>query len=295
MKTPFLLSYGLRCAPFALLGLLQPEAKAATVLNFPDFSSVAGLQLNGSAAQAGNVLRVTPSAGNKSGSVFSTTAVTLTASVSFSTAFSFRMSNPGGISDGDGQGADGITFVVQTVANTAGGLGGGIGYAGLANSVGVEFDTYNNGGSDPDGNHVAINTNGNLNTPLDVDPVTTARLNNGNLWYAWVDYDGASDLLEVRLSTASTRPAVALSSATVDLTAVLGSTNAYVGFTSGTGGAYNDHDIVSWEFRDNFAPIVTPPTTAVPDGGGTWIMLSLGLLGLALVRPLVSSRALVKA
>jgi len=253
--------------------LLAPALQAATVLNFPDFSSVAGLQLNGNAAQVGSVLRVTPSTATQSGSVFSTTAVTLTPAVSFSTAFSFRMSNPGGISDEDGQGADGIVFAVQTVANTAGGAGGGIGYSGLLNSVGVEFDSWNNGAGlgDPNGNHVAINTNGNLGAPLDADAVTDGRLNNGSIWYAWVDYNGVSDLLEVRLSTTSSRPLSALSSTTVDLTSVLGSTDAYVGFTSGTGAAFNDHDILSWEFRDDYSPIRTP------EGGSTLVTLGIGL------------------
>jgi hypothetical protein len=256
-----------------------PALQAATVLNYPDFSSVAGLQLNGAAAQVGNVLRVTPSAPNQAGSVFSTSAVTLTSQVSFSTFFSFRMSQPGGISDSDGQGADGLVFVVQTVSNTAGSAGGGIGYLGLNNSVGIEFDSWDNGGGpgglgDPNGNHVAINTNGNLAAPLDVDVVGPNRLNDGNIWYAWVDYNGPTDLLEVRLSTTSSRPAAAHSSATVDLTGVLGSTNAFVGFTSGTGSAYNHHDVLSWEFRDDFQPITTP------EGGSTLTVLGLGVLAL---------------
>lgn len=57
------------------------SASAATIL-FNDFSSSAGLQLNGSAATATDssarkVLRVTPAIGGQSGSAFSTSAVTL--------------------------------------------------------------------------------------------------------------------------------------------------------------------------------------------------------------------------
>ena len=43
----------------AVLALLTGSASATTLI-YNDFSSVAGLQLNGDAAQAGNVLRVTP-------------------------------------------------------------------------------------------------------------------------------------------------------------------------------------------------------------------------------------------
>jgi hypothetical protein len=286
----------LRCAPFALLGLLLPAANAATVLNFPDFSNVSGLQLNGNAAQVGNALRIVPSATFKSGSFFSTTPVTLTSSVSFSTFFSFRISSvPNTFGDGDGPGADGLAFVVQTNSNSVGSVGGGIGYSGISNSLGIEFDTYDNslGSGDPNGNHVAINTGGNLSSPLGVQTVAN-RLNDGNLWYAWVDYDGNTDNLEVRLGNSATRPASALLSTNVDLTTVLGSTNAFVGFTSATGSGYGNHDIVSWEFRDDYSPVINPPTGQVPEGGRTLVTLSLGLLGLALLRPLALRRAAVR-
>ena len=67
----------------------------ATTISYTDFSSISGLQLNGNAAVATdntsrNVLRVTPSTFGQSGSVFSTSAVTLGADVSFSTKFSFN-------------------------------------------------------------------------------------------------------------------------------------------------------------------------------------------------------------
>jgi hypothetical protein len=286
----------LRCAPFALLVLLLPAANAATVLSFPDFSNVSGLQLNGNAAQVGNALRIVPSATFQSGSFFSTTAVTLASNVSFSTFFSFRISSTAGtFGDGDGAGADGLVFVVQTNSNSVGGAGGGIGYQNISNSLGIEFDTYDNGAGlgDPDGNHVAINTGGILSPNLGAQPVAN-RLNDGNLWYAWVDYDGNTDNLEVRLGSTTTRPASALLSANVDLTTVLGGTNAFVGFTSATGSGFGNHDIVSWEFRDDFSPVTNPPTGQVPEGGRTLVTLSLGLLSLALLRPLALRRAAVR-
>lgn len=257
-------------ACIAVLAAAVP-ASAALVIDYPDFSSVAGLQLNGNAAQAGSALRVTPATFGQAGSVFSSTTVSLASSASFSTYFQFRFSSAGGACDGLGCGADGLVFAVQTVSNTAGGAGGGIGFQGLANSVGIEFDTWFNGGLDDDSNHVGVDINGNVNSIVRT-PVTEADMNNGGIWNAWIDYNGATNLLEVRLTQAAARPAAALLSLTRNLAADLGTTNAFVGFTSGTGAAFANHDVLRWQLEDNFRPIGTP----VPEPG------SLALVGAAL-------------
>lgn len=256
------------------LTLLSAGVQALTV-SYGDFSDLSDFQLNGATASitnptVDNALRLTNNL-NQSGSAFLTDAISLNNQASFSTRFDFRITNPQGISDVDGQGADGIVFVVQTVANTAGGAGGGIGYQGLANSVGIEFDTWNNGAwDDNDGNHVGIDLSGNINSVVQTS--VSPRMNNGDVWTAWVDYNGASDLLEVRLSDAGIRSASALLSYNVDLETVLGSPNAFVGFTSGTGAAGGYHDILNFEFRDNFNPV----SASEP---ATFALLGLGLLG----------------
>lgn len=238
---------------FGFEGQFKP-ASALTV-SFPDFSNVSAWQLNGNAAQAGSVLRVTPSKPGQSGSAFLSSPMSLLNQNSFSAFFQFRISNPGGATDADGvQGADGIVFALQTVSNTAGGSGGGIGFANLPNSVGVEFDTWNNGNVDQfNGNHIGIDINGNMASNPLVPVVQT--LNDGSIYSAWIDYNGLNDSLEVRFAQNSNRPVSPLLSTIVDLESVLGSSNAYVGFTSGTGSAYNDHDILSFTFADEFKPI----------------------------------------
>ncbi len=275
------LSIGLATATIAA------PASATTIL-YNNFSSLAGLQLNGStraihscalsgvgstcSAVTGiggdNVLRLTNNT-SQAGSAFSTSAISLAADASFSTSFQFRFS------DQQNSGADGIVFAVQTNSNTAGGSGGGIGYQGIPNSVGIEFDNWNNGGGDGNSdNHVGINLNGNVNSvALTPSPYF---LDSGALLTAWVDYNGVTDLLEVRLSNNTTRPLAALLSHTVDLVTVLGTTNAFVGFTSGTGAAGADHDIVAWQFNSEFNPI---NEIGVPAPGAIAV-LGLGLIAL---------------
>ena len=197
---------------------------------------------------------------SQAGSAFSQTIIPLGAGNAFSTYFAFQITGSGGASDTDGLGADGFTFAVQPNAATAGGVGGGIGYAGIANSVAVEFDTWFNPGTDPDGNHVGIDLNGSVVSVVTA-PVGT-RMNNGAIWYAWIDYNGTT--LELRLSQTPARPSAPTLSQAVNLVTVLGTTQAYVGFTSGTGAAFGNHDILTWQFDNAFNPIGAVAATPVP-------------------------------
>ena len=213
------------------------------------------LQLNNDASiTSDGRLRVTPSVGDQAGSAFTSSPITLTADASFSTSFSFQFSEQ------FGGGADGLVFVVQTVSSSVGAEGGGIGYDGLEDSVGVEFDNWFNSGVDDSSSHVGIDLEGNMDSVVSAD---VADLDDPTkTWFAWVDYDGTTDELSVRFADTATRPDTALLTHVVDLATVLGSSDAYVGFTSGTGSAGANHDVLTWTFANCFAPLgqSTPPT-----------------------------------
>ncbi|GBF55275.1 alkaline phosphatase [Microcystis sp. 0824] len=192
----------------------------------------------------------------QSGSAFLTNTIALSNNTSFNSYFQFQITNSDGLGDDDGAGADGLVFIIQTIANNAGSVGGGIGYEGINKSLGIEFDTYYNSSlGDINGNHVGVDLNGDINSVI-AQPVTN-RLNNGNIWNAWVDYNGSTDVLEVRVSETNQRPTTPLLSYTVDLLSILGQSNAFIGFSSGTGAGTGIHDILDWEFNNTSSPIIT--------------------------------------
>jgi hypothetical protein len=232
----------------------------AVEMEFTDFSETSQITLNGSSESVetadGWVLRLASAVSTPQiGSAFSN--ATLNAS-SFSTLILFRITDPGGpIFDCNTEaGADGLVFVVQSVRPDISGIGGGIGYSGIDKSVGVEFDTWcNSSMNDPSSNHVGINTNGSVaHDPLSQDTASvTPNFDDGNIWSAWIDYNGTT--LEVRVSQNSTRPSAALVSRILDIPGILGQTNAFVGFTSETGTDWGNHDIIYWKYRDQYDPI----------------------------------------
>ncbi|WP_409828214.1 DUF4114 domain-containing protein, partial [Microcystis sp.] len=222
--------------------------------NFEDFSvDVSSLILSGDTAIVDNALRLSLNSFYSSGNALLKNPFNLVRdsnqNLLFSTNFKFSISESSGLEDEDGEGADGIAFIISPT-DTIGSAGGGIGYEGLNNTVVVELDTFNNGSQDQNnGNHIGINVNGSTTSLVQANIPT--RFNNGEIWNVWIDYNGSSQLLEARVSQDSNRPTQATVSATVNIAEILGQNEFFVGFTSATGAGLGNHDILSWTFINN--------------------------------------------
>jgi len=210
------------------------------MLTFTDLSQ-APLVLNGSAAEVGAVLRLTGDMQQQAGSAYLSDAFAVGKATRFNIHFSFQIHGGGGTG-----GADGMTFLWQNDPRGAaalGGPGGSLGYTGIGASVAVRFDDHFNAPPEPSGNnYVATATNG-VSSSMTASNLPF-KLNDGAVHHAWIEYDGALHTLTVFLSSSANRPAQALLTDTIDLEAIVGS-RAFIGFTAGTGGGSNIHDVLS--------------------------------------------------
>jgi hypothetical protein len=202
------------------------------------------LALNGSAAISGTALQLTNGSA-QAASAFSANKVSIS---HFTTQFRFQtqdLTNPG---------ADGFTFCIQGAgANAIGLLGGGLGYGpdlagdpgGIPNSVAVKFDLSDNAGEGNDS--TGLYTNG--AAPTSAGSINLSNtgidLHSGHVFNVAMSYDGTT--LSVTITDTVTN-ATATQSYAVNIASIVGSSNAYVGFTAGTGGLFSNQKIQSWNF-----------------------------------------------
>ena len=250
--------------PSALIALAS--AASGQSFSYPDFSSVAGLAMNGSAGQFGTSLRLTNTLGSLAGSSYYDTPVPVSAG--FDTTFTFVIDTAGS------SGADGMAFVIQNDPRGLTALGDSgtpLGYAkystsgagiAIANSLVIEFDTWNSGSNgDTSDNEISIHTNGTGENDHDesfslgrISPTTnmsnglphTCRIlyEVGQLSVFLNDLDNPLLSVTYDFNIGGTHT----NGNTVGGLSLIGGAQAYVGFSAATGGVTENHDVLSWEF-----------------------------------------------
>jgi hypothetical protein len=210
------------------------------------------LTYNGSAKINGTSAELTDNNMNEAGSVFSTSRQDIT---KFTNQFTFQLT--AGTTT-----ADGFTFTIEGVGNTAlGSVGGGLGYgpdpstgtgASIGSSAAVKFDLFNNSGEGVDS--TGLFTNGAAPTTPAIDLTATGLdLHSGDVFNVQMTYDGAT--LQVTMTDTTTNKS-ASQSYSVNIPNLVGSGAGYVGFTGGTGGQTAAQSILTWTYA--------PATTTVP-------------------------------
>ncbi|MDB5389402.1 MAG: hypothetical protein JWM11_5048 [Planctomycetaceae bacterium] len=232
------------------------DATTTNVVALIDFSAgfanaAEQLTLNGTAQVADTQLQLTDSNLFEAGSAFSTNPVDVTR---FDTQFSFQLQSGTDT-------ADGFTFTIQGVGPAAlGTAGGSLGYgpdAGIGQSVAIKFDLYNNNGEGT--SSTGLYTDG--AAPFEAGSIdllaSNIDLHSGDPFQVTMSYDGTT--LSVTILDTVTQ-ATATQNYLIDIPGTVGSGNAYVGFTGGTGGLGLTQDIVNWTFSPSSPQAPNAPT-----------------------------------
>jgi hypothetical protein len=232
------------------------------------FNANADLTTNGSAVFADGFARLTVGAVNEAGTVFTNTTLSI---ANFTTSFTLR----------DHEGSDprgeGLTFIIQANGSTALGQGGGgLGYAGIGNSVAIKFDIFK-----PAGSHssTGLYINGDFpNNAPDIGPNdvyvdldgTGIDFNNQHTKQVDLSYDGTT-LTETITDTVTGDTFT--TSYTVNIPAIVGTSSAYIGFGGGTsdpaaGGGTCLQDIQTWIYKAPTAPPGAPSNLSAAVANG---------------------------
>jgi hypothetical protein len=226
----------------ATIRVVPATSPAGRGVDFSDGFDGANLFENGSSQVTDNRLRLVDGP-YQAGSAYAPSPMDVRG---FTTSFRFKV--------GDGPSwnyGDGLTFVFQNAGPTAiGKEGGGLGYAGIGQSVAVKFDLVDNAGEGTDS--VGVFTNGATPT-VPADTFVTrlpfhlgVQFNSGDRFQATLTYSGGTLLLQ--LLDLDTYARTFTKAYAVDIPAVVGGSTAYVGFTAGTGELFAPIDVLDWTY-----------------------------------------------
>jgi hypothetical protein len=243
----------------------------AQSIDFSDFAAGKGLTLNGAAKGASGgdrkALRLTPAEETVAGSAFFTEKVAL--KDGFETTFTFQIT---GAVEG---GADGFAVVIQNSGpNALGSPGSGLGYgiadegeAAIHRSLAIEFDTFTlrdfDAGDgedfgDPNGNHISVHSRGpepnHVDESYSLGKATEGLpvFKDGKPHNVKINYTPGSltvyvDNMEKPVLTVALKLDAFSGMGFKDASVLDADGKAWVGFTAGTGGLMENHDILSWK------------------------------------------------
>lgn len=262
------------------------SAEFVQTINYANFNSVVGLQLNGTTVQSAGVgsepntlsltLPATSNTGQSQvGTLYHETKQKV--DLGFICDFKFRMR------DRNGVGSDGMTFIIQNQSATAmGASGGALGFStnlafpsagtGISNSLAVVFDTWDNStnwATIPGANVITVQSDGlNPNLPSSDKSLggqaVSGAFNDGSIHQVRIAYTpGLMSIFFDNLAVPAINVPVTLSS-TLSLDP---NGSAWVGFTAATGARVNAqrHELIDWQFS-SFVP--TPGTASLVALGG---------------------------
>lgn len=264
--TPVAPSYASPSWRGCLLTLVLAPVALAQNFSYADFSSVAGLTLNGSAVQSTTQLRLTNNGSLQTGSVWHTTPVAV--AEGFETTFDFTMTTQ----------PEGMAFVIQGSPAGAAALGGdnwGLGYGfgsnanPITNSIAFEIDAAQTVFlNDTSNNEVSVHTTGALgnteNEGVSIARISpTTDLSNGNQHRIKVAYTpGTMQVFVNNMVTPALTFPWTFETGGTQLTG--GSTgglglsgiDAWVGFTSSTnsGSSGQNATLRAWSWQSFFQP-----------------------------------------
>jgi hypothetical protein len=218
----------------------------SATINFANGFTTTGLVFNGGGKVVSGALQLTDGGSNEARSVWSSTTVPVN---QFSTDFSFQQLNAS---------ADGFTFAIQNSGTSALGLeGGSLGYQGIAKSVAVKFDLFNNAGEGSDS--TGIYEDGAIPMVPATDLSSTGiNFHSQDVIHAHINYDGTN--LTLTLTDLTTNASVT-ETYPVNIPQIVGGNSAYVGFTAGTGGMSATQNVLNWTYNAGqsvSAPIFSP-------------------------------------
>jgi hypothetical protein len=232
-----------------VVGLVATLVVTSSVMgagvNFPDFSSVGGLSINGDAAKNGDELQVTDAQSDQVGSAFTKKRL-INPAKSFKSQFRVRISAPDPFSAGDG-----MAFVIHAGPKDAIGPGIGgedLGYADIDPSLAIELDIYQNfDHGDPNANHIAVHLNGDSFTAEETATPTFALLDGTTS--VWVQYSASTHKLKIFAAPDKHKPSNPLITYEKNLTNLFPGSDLRAGFTGATGSNVAEQSVLSWSLK----------------------------------------------